>query len=158
MRPLIALCCGLFLLLAGCGGMAGYFRLEEWGVGWRLEVREKSAKQFEARWVEGKHRSVRLANLDDRRPNVTLINTLYLELADDGSVVSGKLKRVAVARFESRDYRESHAQWFKVLSGRCVLDERLNGNVEVLCEGDYVFSGAVRPARDVKKIEHEKKK
>ncbi|MCC6572960.1 MAG: hypothetical protein IT462_04130 [Planctomycetes bacterium] len=157
MRLRITLGVGLLALLAGCGSVSDYYRLEEWGEGWKLEVREKG-KQFEARWIEGKNRSVRLTNLDDRNSKVTIINTLYLELGVDGGVINGRLKRVVTANLDRRAYEESHAQWFKVEAGQCVLDGTLNGRVDVKCEGGYTFSGTVRPAKNVQKIEHEKKK
>lgn len=153
----------LAVLLAGCGSSADYYLLHEWGDGWKLEVKElpnragESAK-FSARWIEGKNRSVHLINLDDRHAQVTIINELYVELDAHGNVVAGQLKRVVSARNDPKAFKEGRATWFKVLSGACVVDARLHGKVDVRCEGDYVFAGTVRPAKNVKKIEPEKKK
>ena len=144
------------LALAGCGSVADYYRLEEWGDGWKLDVRERG-KQFEARWVEGSNRSMRLTNIDDRLNGVTAVNRFYLELDKDGKVVAGRMKRF-ITRDMNDPYKESLAQWFKVLSGTCVVDSSLNGQIDVQCEGDYAFKGIVRPAQKVEKIEHEKKR
>ena len=135
----------LLLVLAGCGGGEAYFRLEEYGEGWTLQVME-DGDTFRASWVEGEHRSTKLVGYADAETgNYYVVNTLYLELADDGSVTNGRLKRVVLPDFEQRAYYEQNAQWFRVLEGTCKLDEQLNGNVKVRCEGGYEFDGSVEP-------------
>ena len=141
----------LSLCLLGCSSASDYYRLEKWGDGWALEVKDEKDR-FEARWVKGEHKSVELTNYDDAHQGVTYINTLFLELASDGSVIKGRLKRFISNKFDRRAYEESHAQWFAVLSGKCVLDGNGNGTLDVHCQGDYKFSGKVVPASDLKEI------
>lgn len=139
------------LCLLGCSSASDYYRLEKWGDGWQLEVKEEKDR-FTAKWVKGDKRSVELTNYDDSKEGVTYINTLYLELGKDGSVNNGRLKRFISNKFERRAYEESHAQWFVVLGGKCILDGNGNGTLEVHCQGDYKFSGKVVPSSELKEI------
>jgi hypothetical protein len=136
----------LVLLLSACGGGEGYFRLEEYGEGWKLEIKEED-ETFRAAWIEGENRSVKLISYADA-PGSTdyyIVNTLYLEVGDKNTVVNGRLKRVVLPQFEQRTYYEQNAQWFRVLEGTCKLDAQLNGQVNVRCEGGYEFDAAIEP-------------
>ena len=137
--------------LTACSTASDYYRLEEWGDGWKLEVKDEKSR-FTARWVKGDNKSVQLINYDDHRENITIINSLYLELANDGTVLQGRLKRIVANRFDKRTYEESHAQWFSVLSGRCQLDANGKGQLEVKCQGGYTFKGEVLPSDNLKQI------
>lgn len=145
----------LALFVLGCSSGEGYFRLEEYGEGWDLRIEEEE-ESFAARWVEGDHRSVKLVNYyDDDGSEYYILNTLYLELKEDGSVAEGRLKRVVLPEFEKRSYYEQKAQWFRVLQGTCTLNDRLEGRVSVRCEGGYEFTGDVVPMDELKIIEPE---
>ena len=155
MRYAIALL--LLLMVAGCAGGESYFRLEEYGEGWKLEIKD-DGESFRASWVEGEHRSTKLVGYADADTgNYYVVNTLYLELDDKGGVANGRLKRVVLPDFEKREYYEQNAQWFRVLEGTCELDEQLNGNLYVRCEGGYEFSGSVEPLDDLETKRPEKK-
>jgi hypothetical protein len=135
----------LLLVVAGCSGGEAYFRLEEYGEGWQLQIKE-DGDAFRASWVEGDRRSTKLVGYADAEgSNYYVVNTLYLELADDGTVTNGRLKRVVLPDFEQRAYYEQNAQWFRVLEGTCILDEQLSGYVNVRCEGGYEFDAGVEP-------------
>lgn len=142
------------LCLLGCSSASDYYRLEKWGDGWKLDVKEEKDR-FTAKWVKGDRKSVELSNYDDSRESVTYINTLYLELDNSGNVTNGRLKRFITSKFERRSYEETHAQWFVVLGGKCVLDGNGKGTLDVHCQGDYVFAGNVVPANDLKEIKPE---
>jgi hypothetical protein len=136
----------LVLLTSACGGGEGYFRLEEYGEGWKLEIKEED-DTFRAAWIEGANRSVKLISYADA-PGTTdyyIVNTLYLEVDDKDTVVNGRLKRVVLPAFEQRTYYEQNAQWFRVLEGTCKLDEQLYGNVKARCEGGYEFDASIEP-------------
>ncbi len=153
--PKTLLCLALLVLLTqGCSTSADYYRLDQWGEGWKLDVKEERDR-FTARWVKGDNRSVQLVNYDDSRDTITVINTLYLELAKDGSVVSGRLKRIVASSLDRRTYEESHAKWFGVLSGNCVLDATGKGHLDVTCQGGYRLKGEVIPADNLKVIKPE---
>lgn len=139
------------LLLLGCSSASEYYRLEKWGEGWKLEVKEEKDR-FVAKWIKGDKRSVELLNYDDSKEGVTYVNTLYLELAPNGAVTNGRLKRFLSNKFERRAYEEAHAQWFVVLSGQCVLDANGKGTLDVRCQGGYAFKGQVLPSDDLKEI------
>jgi hypothetical protein len=132
-------------LLIGCARAERYFRLEEWGEGWRLEVEEAEGRRFAAKWVAGDNRSARIVNIHDAdRPGFTVVNTLYLEIGERGEVADGWLKRFVV-----RDIRapgaEDGATWWRVLEGYCRLDEYGYGTLHVRCQGNYTFMGDVIP-------------
>lgn len=139
----------LLLMLAGCSSGESYFRLEEYGEGWKLDIKD-DGETFKASWVEGDHRSTKLVGYSDApSADYYILNTLYLELDDAGKVVNGRLKRVVLPEFEMRTYYEQNAQWFRVLEGRCTLNAQLEGTVEVRCEGGYEFNGNVEPMDDI---------
>lgn len=145
----------LSMMVLGCASGETYFRLEEYGEGWKLNVVEEE-ETFRASWVAGENRSARLVNYyDDKGSDYYILNTLYLELDDAGQVVEGRLKRVVLPEFEQRSYYEQKAQWFRVLEGTCVLNERLEGTLDVRCEGGYVFIGEVRPLDDLEVVKPE---
>ncbi|MCB9932634.1 MAG: hypothetical protein H6841_04340 [Planctomycetes bacterium] len=152
------LCAALLagLLLAACASGDDYFRLEEYGEGWKLEIKEEG-ETFRASWVEGEHRSTKLVGYhDDPGSQYYIVNTLYLELDEDGSVINGRLKRVVLPEFEKRSYYERNAQWFRVLEGNCLLDKQLNGTVRVRCEGGYEFNANVEPIENLEVTRPEK--
>ena len=136
----------LVLLLSACGGGEGYFRLEEYGEGWQLQIKEDD-ETFRASWIEGENRSVKLISYEDApgSSDYYIVNTLYLEIDNKDAVANGRLKRVVLPQFEQRTYYEQNAQWFRVLEGSCKLDETLNGSVTVRCEGGYEFDATVEP-------------
>lgn len=154
MRMMAAL---LFVMvLAGCSSGENYFRLEEYGEGWKLSVKE-DGESFKASWAKGDHRSTKLVGYAPvPGADYYLLNTLYLELDDDGTVVNGRLKRVVLPDFEQRLYYEQNAQWFRVLEGRCLLDEKLSGTVDVRCEGGYEFQANVEPINDIEILKPER--
>jgi hypothetical protein len=138
----------LLALLAGCVSSERQFRLEEWGEGWTLNVREVDGRDFRASWVPGDNRSLQIVNYHDApQGGFTVINTLYLEVEKDGTVTNGMLKRVAVADFSRQAYAEQPARWFKVLEGWCRLDEEGRGELKVRTQGGFEFEGDVRPMR-----------
>lgn len=140
----------LLLLVTACSSSRAQFRLEEWGEGWKLDVREDGTR-FRASWVKGDHRSAKLVNYHDAETgNYVVVNTLYLELDPAGKVLEGRLKRVAMPDFERESYYERNAQWFRVLAGTCTLDANGAGSVDVKCEGNYAFAGGVTPMDDLK--------
>lgn len=144
------------LLISACASGEQYFRLEEYGEGWKLEIKEEG-ETFRASWVEGDNRSTKLVGYhDDPRSDYYIVNTLYLELADNGSVVNGRLKRVVLPEFEQRAYYERNAEWFRVLEGSCLLDEQLKGTVKVRCEGGYEFDANVEPIDNLEVTRPEK--
>lgn len=134
-------------LLAGCSNPVHYFRLEETGEGWQLQVEEKG-RSFRASWVKGDHRSGKLVNYHEA-PNGThiVVNTLYLEMDDAGRVVRGMLKRVVTPELSRASYyervAERNAVWWAVTGGTCLLDKDGNGKVDVTCKGGYSFTGDV---------------
>lgn len=142
-------------VLAGCSNPRHYFSLEEFGQGWQLKVEEQD-KAFRASWVEGENRSAKLMNYHEA-PNgeYYVVNTLYLEVARDGKVVNGRLKRATTPEISQRAYYERYAKWFRVLGGTCRLDEKGNGEVDVKCEGKYEFQGTVVPDENTKVIKPE---
>jgi len=145
------------LLTCACAGGEGYYRLEEYGEGWQLKIKEDD-ETFRASWVEGENRSAKLVGyFDDPGSDYYILNTLYLELDGKGAVVNGRLKRVVLPEFEQRTYYEQNAQWFRVLEGSCLLDKDYSGTVKVRCEGGYEFDGAVEPMNnlEVKRPEKE---
>jgi hypothetical protein len=138
------------LLISACGGGEGYFRLEEYGEGWKLEIKEDD-ETFRASWIEGSNRSAKLISYADA-PGATdyyIVNTLYLEIDAKDTVVNGRLKRVVLPQFEQRTYYEQNAEWFRVLEGTCTLDEQLKGQVRVRCQGGYEFDASVEPMPDL---------
>lgn len=136
--------------LAACSSGDNYFRLEEYGEGWQLSVEETDKDQFRASWVEGSNRSVKLVNYqDDKGSKYTILNTLYLELDDKGTVRDGRLKRVVLPEFSRSSYYERNAQWFRVIEGSCTLNASYEGSVKLRCEGKYEFEGQVLPIEDL---------
>jgi hypothetical protein len=145
------------LLLSACAGGDKYFRLEEYGEGWKLDIKEEG-EAFRASWVEGDKRSAKLVGYhDDPRSDYYVVNTLYLELDKDGNVTNGRLKRVVLPEFEQRSYYERNAQWFRVLEGSCLLDKQFTGTVKVRCEGGYEFDANVQPMENLEVTRPEKK-
>lgn len=143
----------LAFLMLGCASGEGYYRLEEYGEGWQLHIVERE-RSFEARWRAGDNRSAKLVNYyDDKGSDYIIVNTLYLELDEEGDVVEGRLKRIPMRDFERQYY--TRAGWFRVLGGTCVLDEDLNGTLDVRCEGGYVFKGEVTPMDNLETIRPE---
>ena len=144
-------------MLVGCAGGTGYFRLEEYGEGWKLNVQEEG-ESFRASWAHGENRSLKLVGYADAEgSDYYILNTLYLELAEDGSVANGRLKRVVLPEFEKRSYYEQNAQWFRVLEGSCTLDEDLYGAFKVRCEGGYEFDAQIAPLDEMETKRPEKK-
>ena len=147
----------ILLLLAGCAGGEGYFRLEEYGEGWKLQIKE-DGETFRASWVEGENRSLKMVGYADAEgSDYYILNTLYLEVADDGRVANGRLKRVVLPEFEKRSYYEQNAQWFRVLEGSVKLDADLHGAFKVRCEGGYEFDAQVAPIDNLQTKRPEKK-
>lgn len=145
----------LALAVVGCANPRKYFRLEEFGQGWKLEVKDKGTAIL-PKWVKGDHLSSKLLNYYEATAGgVYVINTLYLEIAADHKVVNGWLKRWSTPDFDRRAYFEGRAEWFRVLSGQCVLDAEGNGTVDVRCEGGYEFRGDVVPSEKMKVIKPE---
>lgn len=145
------------VILTGCAGGEGYFRMEKYGEGWQLSVKEEG-ETFRASWVEGDNRSLKLIGYADAEgSDYYILNTLYLEVAKDGSVANGRLKRVVLPDFEKRTYYEQNAQWFRVLEGTVKLDAELYGEFSVRCEGGYEFVGQIAPIDDLKTTRPEKK-
>ena len=145
------------LLLAGCASGEGYFRLEEYGEGWKLNIQEEG-ESFRASWVEGDNRSLKLIGYADvPGSDYYILNTLYLEVAEDGTVADGRLKRVVLPDFERRTYYEQSAQWFRVLEGTVRLDAELSGSFKVRCEGGYEFDAKLTPIDDLQTTRPEKK-
>ncbi|MCA8910928.1 MAG: hypothetical protein KDB82_04440 [Planctomycetes bacterium] len=140
----------LFVLaLAGCSSGSEYFRLEEYGEGWKLNIKEEG-ESFKASWIEGEHRSAKLVSYAGTDgSDYYVVNTLYLELDDSGKVANGRLKRVVLPDFEQRSYYEQNAQWFRVIEGNCRLDDHLKGKLNVRCEGGYEFNADVEPMEDL---------
>ena len=139
----------LLLMLVGCSSGESFFRLEEYGEGWKLNIKD-DGETFKASWIKGENLSAKLVGYSDAsNANYYILNTLYLELDEDGKVVNGRLKRVVLPEFEKRTYYEQNAQWFRVLEGRCTLNAQLEGTVEVRCEGGYEFNGSVEPMNDI---------
>jgi hypothetical protein len=154
MRRFIAAVMAL-LAVAGCANPAGYFSLQEYGQGWTLKIEERG-ETFRASWVKGDNVSAKLVNYHDAPVGGFLVvNTLYLEVGAGGKVVNGRLKRVATPEFSKQAYYERHAEWFRVLSGTCVLDAEGSGTVSVLCEGGYSFEGDVVPDEKMEIIKPE---
>jgi hypothetical protein len=145
----------LALALSACANPAGYFSLQEFGQGWKLKVEEKG-ETFRASWVKGDHTSAKLANYQDTNASgFIVVNTLYLEIEKGGKVANGRLKRVVTPEFSKQAYYERNAQWFRVISGTCVLDAEGNGVLDVLCEGGYAFKGEVVPDEKMEIIKPE---
>lgn len=143
------------LSLVGCASGETYFQLEEYGQGWELRIVEEE-DAFRASWVAGDNQSTKLVNYyDDEGSDYYILNTLYLELDGRGNVVNGRLKRTVLPEFERRTYFEQKAQWFRVLEGSCVLNEDLEGMINVRCEGGYEFKGDVEPIDDLEVIKPE---
>jgi len=133
----------LLMAVAGCANPMHYYRLEEHGQGWKLEVKE-GGDTFLAKWVKGDNRSVKLLNYHQAPAGgYYVINVLFLEVDSQGEVVNGWLKRWATPEFSRRAYFEGRAEWFRVLGGTCVLDAGGTGEVDVRCEGKYEFKGSV---------------
>jgi hypothetical protein len=133
----------------GCASSERYFRLEELGEDWRLEVEEIDGSRFRAVWVPGDNRSTRIVNIQDApRPGFTAVNTLYLEVDEQGKVVDGWLKRFIV-RDVRRASVEDGATWWRVIEGWCRLDEQGNGKLKVRTQGGYNFEGKVIPMEDM---------
>ena len=131
--------------IAGCGGGESYFRLEEYGEGWKLNVKEED-ETFRASWIPGENRSAKLVSYADAPSSgYYVVNTLFVEIDEDDNIVDGRLKRVVLPDFEQRSYYEQNAQWFRVLEGKCVLNDKLEGNVDVRCEGGYEFNASIEP-------------
>lgn len=137
------------LLLTACGSSRNQFRAEEYRDGWALDVRD-DGDVFRARWIKGENHSAKIVNYYDAdRGGSVVVNTLYLELDDNGDVVQGRLKRVVVPEFAERHYYESSAQWFRVLDGWCRLNHKAEGTLQVQCEGGYEFKGDVTASDDL---------
>ncbi len=150
--------CLLLLLLAACSSGEKYFRLEEYGEGWKLNIEEKDKDQFRASWVEGSNRSIKLVNYqDDPASKYLILNTLYLEIDDAGVIKDGRLKRVVLPEMSRSSYYERNAQWFRVLEGTCKLNQQFEGTVNLRCEGKYEFAGNVLPIDDLQVTRPEKK-
>lgn len=145
------------LVASACGGGEGYFRLEEYGEGWKLEVKEEG-ESFRASWVEGSNRSLKLVGYSDARgADYYVLNTLYLEVTESGSVANGRLKRVVLPEFERRTYYEQNAQWFRVIEGSVTLERGLTGSFRVRCEGGYEFDASIEPMEGIETRRPEKK-
>lgn len=150
--------CLLLLLLAACSSGESYFRLEEYGEGWKLSIEEKDKDQFRASWVEGSNRSIKLVNYqDDPASKYLILNTLYLEVDETGVIKDGRLKRVVLPEMSRSSYYERNAQWFRVLEGTCKLNPQFEGTVNLRCEGKYEFAGKVLPIDDLQVTRPEKK-
>ncbi|MBZ0136486.1 MAG: hypothetical protein K8I27_08955 [Planctomycetes bacterium] len=155
MKPVLTLL--IALLLTACGGGEGYFRLEEYGEGWKLDIKEEG-EAFRASWVEGENRSLKLVGYADAPgSDYYILNTLYLELDGDGRVVDGRLKRIVLPEFEMRTYYEQNAQWFRVLEGSVQMDADLSGAFKVRCEGGYEFDARIQPISDLQAKRPEKR-
>jgi len=135
----------LACVVLGCASSERYFRLEELGEDWHLDIEEVDGSRFQAKWVPGENRSMRLVNITDAdRKGFTAVNTLYLEVDEKGNVVEGWLKRFVVRNVERRS-AEDGATWWRVLEGWCRLDEHGRGTLNVRCQGSYDFAGEVIP-------------
>ncbi|MCC7509351.1 MAG: hypothetical protein IT464_08240 [Planctomycetes bacterium] len=142
-----AICTLLLALLVGCASAEQYFRLEEWGEGWKLFVEEKDGEAFRASWVEGDNTSLKLVNYHSAGSggDFTVINTLYLEVDKTGKIVQGRLKRVTTVGFDEARAREQGAQWFRVLQGNALVGKDARGTLNVRCEGGFDFAGTIEP-------------
>ncbi|MBX3459127.1 MAG: hypothetical protein KF696_04045 [Planctomycetes bacterium] len=147
MRIRLLLCAALLAVVCGCSGTESYFRLDEWGQGWKLQIDEKDGRAFEAKWVKGDNTSMKLVNYHSGGPggDFTIINTLFLELDGKGNVRNGRLRRVVTTGFDEATAREKGAQWFRVLQGWARVDGQGRGKLEVRCEGDFEFAGNIEP-------------